>query len=135
MWNPTELWLEGAVMAVLHAAGPEQGYWVEDTGLLHDDGSALVRAPYGESGGRLFEDCTDPADLREAYRLADAAFDAARAGTLDAAVLLPVLRRADPEPGRRFDIEAALAVAARAGLTPGTSRPALPGASRPEEAG
>lgn len=223
VWNPTELWLEGAVMAVLHAAGPEQGYWVEETGLLHDDGSsnwwqlmpfeggraivmgkdhdlpgdlydalpralsdapgwlrdawqddagplrsavrarapigffrwvdehgtwgevptdparddgsALVRAPYSESGERLFEDCTDADELREAYRLADAAFDAARAGTLDAEVLLPVLRRADPERARPFDMEAALAVAARAGLTPGTARPALPGANLPQEVG
>ncbi|KPC64611.1 hypothetical protein ADL29_10405 [Streptomyces chattanoogensis] len=40
MEDLAELWLEGCVMAVVHAAGAEQGYWVDDTGLSHDDGSS-----------------------------------------------------------------------------------------------
>ncbi|MEV5976723.1 hypothetical protein [Streptomyces sp. NPDC052114] len=40
MHDLTELWLEGSVMAVIHAAGAEQGYWVDESGLHHDDGSS-----------------------------------------------------------------------------------------------
>ncbi|MFJ9848321.1 hypothetical protein [Streptomyces sp. NPDC101150] len=214
MWDLEELWLEGSVLAVIHAAGPEQGYWVDGSGLQHDDGSSnwwqlmplgngravvmgkdhelpgdlyddlpgaladgpgwlrdawegddrplraavrsmapigfffwtdadgtwgnvptddsrddgsgLVTAPCDAFADRLAERYDGAGDLTEAQASAEALFAAARAGTLDAGTLLPVLRRLDPQRARPFDLAAALKVAGLAGLTPGTRRPAFP---------
>ncbi|MCF3123445.1 hypothetical protein IPZ68_27600 [Streptomyces arenae] len=213
MHDLTELWLEGSVMAVIHAAGAEQGYWVDETGLNHDDGSSnwwqlvplgggravvmgkdhdlsgdvyddiaqtlsdgsdwlreawendsgglrrtvnakapigffhwydtdgaqdcvptededdgstLVSAPFSDGDQRLFEAYYGVGDLDEADRFAYALLDAARAGALTADVLLPVLRCADPDRARPFDLESALKTAAMAGLVAGSRAPELP---------